>query len=1057
MNSSLPKPRAHLVHFLFLAAAASVALAWGYLRIEDWTRTGTVPRAASSADTWPGVLYGLLALPLLFSSRRGSAGPGSSRGFERFGSLVLALCVWVLAVDYIVGLPSVASSKSLGGGPLLGPLMAAFSLGLGWYAVGGPLPPLGFSRTKAFAFKHSLGLRSLVLFALATTANGKLFIQDSYTGYALLLMLGLVTAVLLSLEQGHHKSGEGTAGQLFARLRSSLGTPSLIVLFGLPAWWLLAAWNGSNEQSALSLAYRLIVPAAVAYLAMGVLDAKGIRTVFGALVLGFGAALAAGFVGVLEALPYCTLEEVLQTRLRILGLHPNLGAALVGIGLCVTVGWTLMGKASGASQAKRGLVGTRRRAIGSLLLAVGGVALYLTGSRAGGLGALIGLGSLFVLLKSRLLPRLTGRVLISLTGLGVALFLLFLTPLGDGIRASLDAQAQTQSALGQRWHIWKMAAAATMDHPVTGIGGLGFPAHAQYAQPSYYDGTTQTFHTHNILLAAASGAGLPGLLLFLAWLVSFFHLGLRACRRATAERPLYISLVAACFGLLVSNLFDLGQSQLTFLPLFFWIAVAVFGAKLLEAQSAVADSKQRSSPSDETESPAQLTPPKGTVSAPILPLVAMVLLWLASGTSLAGSGLLMDAVRYANAGDLRASTARIELALIRRFSLERSKARGLLDQQYKRLDLTEKRLENLAQWTQETPEYSGAWRAYGQALLETGRVAEAQQALAESSRLDPLGASMGRISMLRAWAALELGALEEASQQILAGFRNGANPPQGMGKRRGKTGVVFTGGGLELSLGELLADLGRQLVELAKTDQVRARRDLTGLIEGYRYNGNLSAVSKWIEAVIDASPAPIRATYFQWIEVMLEVGDEDAARSIWDDMETSGKTYGHNVFANLVDKTGGDQDRVGSSASDLDIFFLAGLLVDARLDLAIRLGQEGKMEESERELRRALYDCRVDVARSRVCFHYLLAVPGTAEQRQADLVRLLWNSNLNRKAAANAARYRRVIESLAGDYEGDLAMLEQACRSTISRHGDLGHAGEIFLDVLQREATKSRP
>ena len=1053
MNPHQTKPRAHFVHFLFLAAVASVSLAWGYLGIEDWTRTGLVPGARTSADIWPGALYGWLGLLLLFSFRRGTTGPGLSRGFERFGSLVLALCIWALVVDSIMELPSVASSFRFGDGPLLGPFIGALGLGLGWYAFGGPLPPLGRGRTKAFAFDHSLGLRSLVLFALATTANGKLFIQNSNTGYALLLMLGLVAVVLLSLERGNPL----TPDSMLARLHRALGAPVLVALFVLPLWWLVAAWNASNGQSALALAYRLLVPAAVAYFAMGALDTKSIRTVFGALVLGFGAALAAGLVGVVEALPYCTLEEVLQSRLRILGLHPNLGAALVGIGLVATLGWTLMGEAPGASQAQRGIVGTQRRLVGSLLLAAGGVALYLTGSRAGGLGAVAGLGLFFVLLKSKLLPRLTGRALLGVTAVGVVLFALFLTPLGDGVRQSLDAKAQTQSALGQRWHIWKMAAAATMDHPVTGIGGLGFPAHAQYAEPSYYDGTTQTFHTHNILLAAASGAGLPGLLLFLGWLVSFFHLGLSACRRATAERPLFVGLVAASFGLLVSNLFDLGQSQLTFLPLFYWLAAALFGASLLGAQFPAASTTSQEAPANASGAVGQLAPGKGPVASSILPLVSIAALWHVSVSSLAGSWILEDAGRYASVGELRASTARIELALMGSLSPERAKARSLLDNQYKRLELTELRLGNLARWTEETPEYAGPWRAYGEALLESGRYSDAKRALAESNRLDPRGAAMGRTSMLRAWAALETGALDEAAEHFLAGFRGGAKPPEAMASRRDSTGVVFTGGGFEIALGDLLTDLGGQLVDLAKTDQVRARRDLTGLIEGFRYNGNLAAAAPWIEGVIDASPAPIRATYFQWIELMLVLGEVEAARSIWDGMELEGETYGQDVFSGLVQKRSAEPVSMDIGASDHDIFFLAGLLVDSRLDAAVRLGQEGKAAESERELQRALYDCKTDAIRSRVCFDYLLAVPGTPERRQEDLVRLLWNSNLTRKTAANAPRFRRVIASLVGDYGGNLALLEQACQATILNHGELGQAGANFLAVLQREAAKSRP
>ena len=1022
MSLSTSKPRATLLEFSFLFAAGGIALSWGYLDVEAWTSAGLFPGARNASDFWPTWFVVHLGLLLLFSFKRplsdARSNPVLGAAFERFASLALSLIAWALSIEFATEVAAVPSALEFGGGPILRPFVLLLGLALGWYAFGGPTLP--GVKSRAFVFEHSLAERSLVLFTIFCTANGKLFLKSGSAGYSLILVSGLATAVLLA-------QGKGVR-QLAASIGRALGKPAAFALFALPLWWWVAAVNAASPLNAIGLAWRLLVPALVAAVAIPTLSKDGIRRVFSALVFGFGCALFAGLLGIIEALGPSSVQEVLSSRLRILGLHPNLGAALLAIGLPLTMGWI-------QSAPEKDTL--RRRLLGGSLFVSSVIALYLTGSRAGGLGAVLSVGGFLLLAFSSFGRRIHTKSLLGIAAACAIAFAIFLTPLGDGLRDTLDAKAQTQSAIGQRWHIWKMASDAALDHPLTGIGPVGFASHAQYAEPSYYDGTAQTLHTHNIFLAAVAGAGFPGLFLFVGWLVAFLGLGIRAMVAEGRANPALASVVAASIGLLICNLFDLGQSQLTFLPLFFWIALLLFGARARLAAGADTRSKQSHSFA--------------------LPLLSLFALWPTAIGPLSGAYLVESAAKSTLAGDTALSSAQLELALLSSYLPSRSETRAQLARQYTKAGMTSLRLGTLELGVAESPYNSIAERRYASALLDVGEFQKGAKASARAFELDPRGEFIGTTRMLQAWAAFELGEIEAGSSFLIEGFANGAKPPKGMRFMRSledKKAVFQAKGDQYVPLDSILAKLGENLVEMAKVDQVRARRELTGLIEAYKFNRDPGEAAPWIRRVIEASENPIRATFYQMIEVLLNAGEEEQARGVWESMDLGDDTNLADVFSDLFS----DEDDVSDrqlAVSGLDIFFSAGQLRDLHLDWAIRLSSEGKRDLATHEIERAIYDSASSLRRTRMAYDFLCQGASTKEQRVEDLVRFLKHSAFSRKDSGDIERFRMVFGVLNAAFEGDLDTLQLQVRHAVEGV-DLGSAGVNFLNVLSEEVAKNK-
>ena len=184
-----------------------------------------------------------------------------------------------------------------------------------------------------------------------------------------------------------------------------------------------------------------------------------------------------------------------------------------------------------------------------------GAVILLTQSRGVFLGVCIGMGP-EVLARIRKQPKLAVY--------GVIGLLVLIPTVPDKVWERLSgitqltststiAQADPEGSAGQRWEIQKTAWAIFSDHPLTGVGLGCYPlANATYAP---HLGARDT---HNTYLNLAAELGLPGLILWLAMVLSVLRYARRQrlahpeheLGRATIwiERAVIGYLVAGCFG-----------------------------------------------------------------------------------------------------------------------------------------------------------------------------------------------------------------------------------------------------------------------------------------------------------------------------------------------------------------------------------------------------------------------------------------------------------------------------------------------------------------------------
>lgn len=978
-------PESRILAFVLLAAAAVLALYFGHSVLRTWTFDGLSWRARSLGDTWPLLCLVSLGLFVVVACL-----PGKLPWSERLGALTLALLGWSLGVVSMVSLPDFAAAADLGAGPLLRPYYLALILGSGAFALGRSPWQLGLP----------LGERALLLYTFWCTANGKLFAREANPGFALINLAGLVTVVLLA---------SGLSPQAIWRAaRARLGTWPLALFVALPVWWFFAAVMASSREPALHLAWRLGVAALVALVAVGSLGQGEERTrrtarrLFGALVLGLGVVLVGGLLGIVEAAGHEPLELVLASRLRLLGLHPNLGAALFAAGLPLAFGWIFAGATPFQA------LSTRRRFVGSLLVAGAVLVLFLSGSRASSLGAVVGFVAFIVWFATPLAERTGPRLWIALGLLGVLAVALFLSPLGDGVRAVLDAKAETQSALGQRWHIWRMSGAALAEHPLTGLGPLGFSGHAQYAQASYYDGTSQTLHTHNLFLAASEGAGWIGLGLFVGFLGGLFEVLRRAVSaspRGHRDRALSAAVFAAVLALLACNQLDLGQSQMTFLPLLFWSALTIGGL-------------QRAAPARAS----------GSANTWWMPALGLLLIWPAVGATLVGLGQRNAAQLAAFDGDAERATE-IYSALRSPLFLADDLELG------RRLTVAARRSGNLAGELQlhaevaaAAPDSPLAARRLAKALVSAGRYRLGGEAAARAYALDPRGENAAPTRMLEAWAALGMGDRERGVALFVEALAGGATVP---GELRASLDGLL--GNVDLL--ELLHGVGASIVAQASTDEVTARRRLAGLQTAFRDQGDPAAALPYLRGVIEASAQPIRATYYQEIVLLRSLGREDEARAVWLASPFRDEVNFREFFAGLDASESGTLDE-GSVGAALDIFFIADRLKARHLALALELAAVGDFDAAHGALDRALFNASDANDRVDLVLDYMRAAGGDRAERSWQLATYLARASVAKKRA-------RDIGSMVAALETSLETFGSAADALDAVEGELGSLGPV--------------
>jgi polysaccharide biosynthesis protein PslJ len=203
------------------------------------------------------------------------------------------------------------------------------------------------------------------------------------------------------------------------------------------------------------------------------------------------------------------------------------------------------------------------------MLAAATVALYLTYSRSALLGLSASIGLLAVLKYRRLL--LIGAV-------GVVL-LLFLPQTQEYVQRFAEGLAGQDQATQMRFGEYKDALTLVQRYPLFGVGFTGVP------DIDLYLGVSMLY------LIIAENMGIVGLLAFLAIMIGFFVIVLRAWRIGLPEREetILLGLAGAVLGALVSGVFDHYWFNLTYphMTVLLWLYVGLGTATALTAHERV--------------------------------------------------------------------------------------------------------------------------------------------------------------------------------------------------------------------------------------------------------------------------------------------------------------------------------------------------------------------------------------------------------------------------------------------------------------------------------------
>jgi len=256
----------------------------------------------------------------------------------------------------------------------------------------------------------------------------------------------------------------------------------------------------------------------------------------GLILAGLGLALMAPFsvqwpVGKLPFIPASLYQ---QSNLLVTLVHPNVMAGSLMLLLPIPLAWLLFGWGR-LSWVERLLSG-----VAALLMVA---TLALTQSR----GAWMALSAVLVVLV--LLRWRWGWIGVILVG-GLAIFLASRI----GFRPILEAVVSSSSIGGfdGRLEIWSRAIYMIQDFPFTGIGMGSFMQVADTLYPFFQYSPGSIPHAHNLFLQVAVDLGLPGLIAWLALLITSLVLSWQLYRSGRMSHDNLIAGVGA--GLLCSQL-----------------------------------------------------------------------------------------------------------------------------------------------------------------------------------------------------------------------------------------------------------------------------------------------------------------------------------------------------------------------------------------------------------------------------------------------------------------------------------------------------------------------
>jgi O-antigen ligase len=951
-------------------AVAALSLAVGLASLAGWVAEGLTPGARSWLAVWPMLALLCLAVVSAAAAVR-QASPSE---------WALGLLAWALSARVVTELPPIASAHWLNDGPALVPAYLALGAALGLYGAAGP-------RAHGFEGRASAAL------ALAFTSNAKLWTREPDIGFAL---LGAGVLLLFGAARRHRAAGEVLGG----RARWLLG-----VALAFLAWSLAAALFGDAPARSAIVWSRCLTGALLAFSLASVLDSRGARTVFTALLAGLAASFALLAIGLYESAAWAGWSSVLHARLRLFDQHANGIGPLFSMGLALALAPLVFRDASRTS-----------RILGASLLLPCVLALWRTESRASLLGA--GVAVLALLwFRSGLLPRRPLRVAAGVLVLAAAAVLVFVSPAGAPLRSRLDAMTWGPSALGQRWHFWRMAVSAIAERPLLGWGPNTPWVHARYSAPSYYDGTPQDLHAHDLYLSVAEGTGWVGLALFVLLVLGALEVGRRALARepvAESARFAVAGVFAALLGLLGCNLLDLGQSQTSFVPLFLWIALGTAAAAVLPGELERRD------------------------AGAARPIAALLLLLPLCAHPLAVRLCTEEGARRSDRapGAFAASLPWLDCALI----LAPWDSRALRERAavYQRIvkaesapgDAAARAIADLQHMARSAPGRARGWELLAGAAVELGRTAIALDALARAEELDPRGLGRGDRSLQVARAMLLAGRRGQALGPLVEGFARGggiwaslphtplppqpADPPGAV-----RVGFVPVRGGAPIPMTLVLDRVVDRAVQ-AVEDPITSRRLLGSAVAGFAAQGLPAEAVAALARYEAAGGTRLPSTEAKLVPLLIAQGRvEEARTSLLGFGRSDPRVSARYALALLDAATAVDPARRNELLAEVeplvfapspgDLFFAAGAapeLHDARARLQLRRGNEAAALAHHRTAR---FDRRVPAARVAADESFLrsLLAAGATEEAVAALVdKLLFDCSISAHLAPNEAGMR---------------------------------------------------
>ena len=360
-----------------------------------------------------------------------------------------------------------------------------------------------------------------------------------------------------------------TRSQLIVR-PTPLNLPILLWLVGIAISLLITA----DHDKTLPQASRFIASLLLFYLLVAIVRQRrrleGLA--YGLIGLGAAVALVAPFATVWNQNKGMPIPEAIYRLFPLLlpdTIHPNILASFLILLLPLPLAHFL-----------HAFPGQRRWPLWLAIAAWMSFLLLLTQSRGGYVAVVVSLLVLFWALGRRWLALGLG------TATAVALFFLLASTAAP---ISLNDDLTDPGTFAFRLGAWLIALWMIRDFPFTGVGLGAFNAVGTRLYP-----LAETNHpgVHNVLLQVGVDLGIPGLVVYLAWLLLAFALGWATFRQAArqGDMDLRVMMAAALAGLLgytLHGLVDNGLwgSQAAFVP-WLLIALIVQGHQLVKQDQA---------------------------------------------------------------------------------------------------------------------------------------------------------------------------------------------------------------------------------------------------------------------------------------------------------------------------------------------------------------------------------------------------------------------------------------------------------------------------------------